>query len=35
MKLQLDNVTIRPCDILGQPGDGMRLLRDITSSDST
>jgi alkylation response protein AidB-like acyl-CoA dehydrogenase len=27
-ELQLDNVTIRPCDILGQPGDGMRLLRD-------
>lgn len=26
-ELQLDNVTIRPCDILGQPGDGMRLLR--------
>jgi alkylation response protein AidB-like acyl-CoA dehydrogenase len=27
-ELRLDNVTIRPCDILGQPGDGMRLLRD-------
>ena len=26
-ELRLDQVTIRPCDILGQPGDGMRLLR--------
>jgi len=26
-ELRLDHVTIRPCDILGQPGDGMRLLR--------
>jgi alkylation response protein AidB-like acyl-CoA dehydrogenase len=27
-ELRLDAVTVRPCDILGQPGDGMRLLRD-------
>jgi alkylation response protein AidB-like acyl-CoA dehydrogenase len=27
-ELRLDHVTIRPCDILGQPGNGMRLLRD-------
>ena len=27
-ELRLDAVTIRPCDILGQPGNGMRLLRD-------
>jgi alkylation response protein AidB-like acyl-CoA dehydrogenase len=27
-ELRLDGVTVRPCDILGQPGDGMRLLRD-------
>lgn len=26
-ELRLDQVTIRPCDILGQPGDGIRLLR--------
>jgi len=26
-ELRLDHVTIRPCDILGQPGDGMRLIR--------
>lgn len=27
-ELRLDDVIIRPCDILGRPGDGMRLLRD-------
>jgi hypothetical protein len=27
-ELRLDGVTVRPCDILGQPGDGLRLLRD-------
>jgi alkylation response protein AidB-like acyl-CoA dehydrogenase len=27
-ELRLDSVTVRPCDILGQPGEGMALLRD-------
>lgn len=27
-ELRLKEVTVRPCDILGEPGDGMRLLRD-------
>jgi alkylation response protein AidB-like acyl-CoA dehydrogenase len=27
-ELHLDSVTVRPCDILGQPGEGMPLLRD-------
>jgi alkylation response protein AidB-like acyl-CoA dehydrogenase len=27
-ELRLDGVTVRPCDILGQPGEGMPLLRD-------
>jgi alkylation response protein AidB-like acyl-CoA dehydrogenase len=27
-ELRLDGVTVRPCDILGRPGDGMALLRD-------
>jgi len=27
-ELRLDGATVRPCDILGQPGDGMQLLRD-------
>jgi len=27
-ELRLDSVTVRPCDILGQPGEGMPLLRD-------
>jgi alkylation response protein AidB-like acyl-CoA dehydrogenase len=27
-ELHLDSVTVRPCDILGQPGEGMQLLRD-------
>lgn len=26
-ELRLDGVTVRPCDILGQPGEGMPLLR--------
>jgi alkylation response protein AidB-like acyl-CoA dehydrogenase len=26
-ELRLQEVTVRPCDILGHPGDGMRLLR--------
>jgi len=27
-ELHLHDVTVRPCDILGQPGDGMRLVRE-------
>lgn len=27
-ELRLEDVTIRPCDVLGRPGDGMALLRD-------
>lgn len=27
-ELRLDDVTVRPCEVLGQPGEGMRLLRD-------
>lgn len=27
-ELHLDGVTVQPCDILGQPGEGMKLLRD-------
>jgi hypothetical protein len=27
-ELRLDSVTVRPCDILGQPGEGMPMLRD-------
>jgi alkylation response protein AidB-like acyl-CoA dehydrogenase len=27
-ELRLTDVRLRPCDILGQPGDGMRLLRE-------
>jgi len=27
-ELRLDGVIVRPCDILGQPGEGMRLLHD-------
>ena len=27
-ELHLDGVTVRPCDIIGQPGEGMPLLRD-------
>jgi alkylation response protein AidB-like acyl-CoA dehydrogenase len=27
-ELRLQAVTVRPCDILGEPGEGMRLLRD-------
>lgn len=27
-ELRMANVHLRPCDILGQPGDGMRLLRE-------
>ena len=27
-ELRLDSVTVRPCDILGQPGEAMPLLRD-------